>query len=166
MKLLAKDLMTVVYPTGGVGLSFDATIQAKEELMKLKRGDYLIEIKKPSNKRSLNQNAYLWELIGQIDMKENGNRADDETIYANILEMAGAKSEYFQCLPEAVDKLKEVFRVVKIVENRGKTVMVQCFLGTSQMDTKEMSKVIDTTLDYAARVGIDSAYWRELLVSE
>lgn len=171
IKFLAQDIKTTIYHTGGVGISFDTTINAQEELQKLKRGDYLIEIKKPSNKRSLNQNAYLWEMIGQISMKENGNRTADESIYANILQMAGAKVDYIQGLPEVEETLKKFYRVVIVAEKRTnekgvETHVYKCYRGTSEMDTKEMSLVIDKALEYATQVGLDSAYWSTLLKEE
>lgn len=40
---------------------------------------------------------------------------------------------------------------------------VYLFYGSSKMDTKEMSDLIDTTLRYASELGIYTPYWEELL---
>lgn len=168
MKFIAKNLKTTAYITGGIGLAFDTSIGVKEELSSLKQGDYVLSIEKVKNARSLQQNAYLWELIGQIDLKENGNRTNTEQIYLNILTKAGAKVEFLQGLPEVKPLLEQFFRVVKEVDRRTndkgvETVVYQCYIGTSKMNTEEMARVIDVAIEYASQLGIDSEYWKELL---
>lgn len=138
------------------------------EMEKLEQGEYVLTIEKPKKKRSLNQNAMLWALVGEIDMQINGNRTDDEDLYCQIIEMAGATAEYYECIPQAVDTLKKVFRVVKVVQYMENDIGVQlavckCYPGTSVMSTAEMSAVIDAALSYAEDVGIDSKYWKNLL---
>lgn len=141
---------------------------AAAEMEKLDKSDYLLTIEKPKKKRSQNQNAMLWALVGEIGMQINGSRTDDEDIYCQIIEMAGAKAEYYECVPQAVDTLKKVFRVVKVVqyrenENGVQLAVCKCYAGTSVMSTAEMSAVIDAALSYAEDVGIDSEYWKNVL---
>lgn len=164
MKILAKNIKATLYSDGGIGLSFDCNYRLKDELLNIS-GDYEITIDKPKEKRSLFQNAYLWELIGEISMKENGNRESDIDIYCNILQSVGAKVEYYQCIEKAVDSLKRAFRAVQIIEHREvngvDTVMCKCFPGTSKMNKREMSMVIDKTIEYANEVGIDTERWKQ-----
>ena len=164
----------------GMGLSKNGRPEVRIELTsegavksvsEIAQGNYLVDMKKPRNERSLSQNALMWELIGQIDIKENGRRTkhDDEQIYINVLKMAGVKFYSVELDKGAVDRFKELtadtFRAYEIVReyvdwvNGGDTVLIHCFIGSSRMDTKEMSKVIDATLEYAKQVGIDTAYW-------
>ena len=167
MKIWIKDLKTSISDMGRVTLSFDCSRKALGEIEKLKNGEYELSIKKVGNKRTAAQNRYLWELIGQICVKENGNRADDEEIYIQLLEQAGVKCEYIMGLPEIEMSLRRAFRSVKIVDHRdynGKGMNVyKVFFGSSTMDTKEMASLIDKTIERAEADGIDTDYWRRML---
>ena len=110
-------------------------------------------------KRTLSQNAYMWKLLGEIAKKEDGHRGNDEEIYHRLLEMAGAKVEFLAILPEAVPKLRTTFPVVKIVDfmksEKGKKMAVcKCYFGSSTFDNEEMSKLIDTLIDYCVSLEI------------
>lgn len=68
------------------------------------------------SKRSLQQNSLLWEVIHEISLARNTDRAtsdDDWAIYLEALERAQAKFEYIVIKPEAIPMLKESFRAVK-----------------------------------------------------
>ena len=151
-------------------VKFKCSRNAAEAIERIKNGDYVMSITKPTNKRSLAQNRYLWELLGQISVKENGSRADDVDIYCQLVEESGAKVEYLLALPQAEDRLKRVFRVVKAVDDRhynGQLMYVfKCFYGSSQMNTKEMSLLIDKTIERAEADGIDTDLWKTLLYEE
>ena len=61
--------------------------------------------------------------------------------------------------------LKEQFRAVQFVrvyDDEGRNEY-KCFYGSSKMDTKEMSDLIDAVLDMAADEGINTAYWEGVL---
>ena len=167
MKVLAEKLRIAIHQLGTVAMMFECSGNALEALEKVKEGDYIISITKPTNKRSLQQNRYLWELIGHICTEENGSRADDVEIYCQLVEQAGVKCEYLLALPQAEERLRRVFRVVKIVDDReynGQMMYVfKCFYGSSKMDTKEMSMLIDKTIERAEADGIDTNVWRRLL---
>lgn len=165
MKFIAKNTLISMYPTGGISLTFDCSISAKEKLQELKQGDYVVTIEKLTNKRSLNQNSLLWKLIGEINEEINGVRstAEDENIYCQVLQMASVKCDYFQCLPETVQRLKELYRVVEVYERSSQSVFCKCYIGISQMDTIQASAVIDQALRYADEVGINTDYYRKEL---
>lgn len=129
---------------------------------------YSIEIKEAKSKRSLQQNSYLWALLSEIDKTVNGDRSNDEwSIYIEALERAGAKCEYIGALPETETLLKENFRAIKFIKKidlNGKDGnMYKVFLGSSKMDKSEMAALIDTVLDMAEEVGIDTDYYSNLL---
>lgn len=131
--------------------------------------DYSIEIKQIKSRRSLQQNRMLWGLIGLIDEKENGRHtaAGSESIYITLLEMADAKVDFIAALPETEKMLRQSFRAIKLVQpfrqGSQKMNLYKVVSGSSKMNTKEMCALIDTTLDYAARLGIDTDYWKEVL---
>ena len=132
-------------------------------------GNYEITIKDIPKKRSLRQNRYLWALIGEIAQREDGDLRNQENLYTHLLEMAGAKYEIIYIDEQAINSLleHEIIRhiVIKGKQIKNNRVMCQVYLfyGSSKMDTKEMSDLIDTTLRYAAELGIYTPYWEELL---
>ena len=83
--------------------------------------------------------------------------------------MSGAKYEVILVKHEALSSLMKAdcIRHVKIVKQTVSkhelwdTAMV--FYGSSGMDTREMGDLIDTTLNYAAEIGIYTPYWEALL---
>ncbi len=166
MIISVKDLITNV-TEDKCSLMFKCSYKAKAMLEKLKRGDYELTIVKAKKGRSLAQNRLLWELLGQISVKENGNTADDVNIYCQLIEQSGAKCEYMlvPAADDVLDRLRRVYRAVRVIESRwykGKPMwMVKCFYGSSKMDTKEMSILIDKTIERAEADGIDADPWRE-----
>lgn len=137
----------------------------------LEDGEYALEIKKIRKARSLSQNAYFWALLGEICKLEDGDLRDEDTLYSNLLSMAGAKYETIYIKEEALKELKECeiirhFRVVdRAVVKHQVFATVQIFYGSSQFDTKQMSDLIDTTLRYAEQVGVPNVanYWKGVL---
>lgn len=172
MKIYAEKLKTGFKQDGRVMITFDCGWKGKSAIEALKSGDYELDIKERKSNRTLAQNRYLWELIGQISMKENGNKADTEDIYMQLLETAGAKCEFFEITEEAVDRFAKLadIKFLRIVQRRIRngipTVMCKCFYGSSKMDTKEMGTLIDKTIERAELDGIDTDAWRNLLYEQ
>lgn len=166
MIISAWDLITSI-AEDKCSLTFKCSWKAKQAISALKRGDYEISIVKAKKGRSLAQNRLLWELLGQISMKENGNTNEDVNIYCQLIEQSGAKCEYMLVPADegVLDRLRRVYRAVKVLQRRnynGKDMwMVKCFYGSSKMDTKEMGVLIDKTIERAYMAGIDVEPWRE-----
>lgn len=121
---------------------------------------YKIGLTPAKAKRTLEQNALMWELIHEINIARGTERANDDwDIYIEALIRAGAKSEYIASLPEAEGLLRKQFRAIKKMnsfEHNGKTFnSYRVFIGSSQMDTKEMGKLLETVLDMASEVGVE-----------
>ena len=121
--------------------------------------EYVIELKEPRTKRSIQQNKYMWALIHQIAGHEDMNQ-DEVEVYTLALEEANAKFIYLLGTPEAEDELKKNFRAVRVVrptiENGKEFIVYKCFVGTSKMDTKEMTKVLDIIIAWAEELGIET----------
>lgn len=171
LKTVAQYLGINVSRTGIATASFKLNGMALADIQEMYKAgqDLMLELSIPRKKRTLNQNAKLWALCGDISIKINGDRSGDRDIYCQILQMAGAKSDYFQGTPEAIRRLVEEYdiRTYTIVEkrktSRAVTVVAKVFYGTSKMNTEEMSQVIEKALQYAVNVGIDPDYWRHEL---
>ena len=121
--------------------------------------EYCMEIKEVRSHRTLQQNKYMWALIHEIAHHESMNQSEVE-VYTLALEEANAKYIYLLGTPEVEDELKKNFRAVRVVrptiENGKEFIVYKCFIGTSKMDTKEMTKVVDIIIAWAEELGIET----------
>lgn len=121
---------------------------------------YKIGLTPAKSKRSLEQNALMWELIHEINIARGTERANDDwDIYIEALQRAGAKSEFVACLPEAEGLLRQQFRAIQKTnsfEHNGHVFnSYRVFIGSSQMNVSEMKQLLDTVLDMASEVGVE-----------
>lgn len=121
--------------------------------------DYIFEVKELKSKRTIQQNKYMWALIHEIAHHESIQQSEVD-IYSLVLEEANAKYIYLLGTKEVEDELKKNFRAVRVVrptvENGKEFIVYKCFVGTSKMDTKEMTKVIDIIVAWAKELGIET----------
>lgn len=133
-----------------------------------KEETYSIKISKARDKRTEQQNKYMWALIGEIDKARNGDRSNDDfDVYIEALIRAGAKYSHLLVEPEVESMLRDRFRAIQLtrkIEVKGKIFHdYKCFYGSSKFDKKEMHDLIETLLDMASECGLDIVYWRDLL---
>jgi len=126
------------------------------ELCKMDQDKYYVcEVKEPKSKRSLEQNKLLWKLIHDI-AKETHH--EDIEIYCTALERADAKSEYVITAFDMEDTLKKSFRGCKFVRmqevNEKECYVYKIYLGSSKMDTKEMTELLDIVIQMCSELGI------------
>lgn len=137
--------------------SKQAALMALEEHRK---GRTDVEIKNYKSQRSIEQNRMLWALLGKMAEAVSGKstRTATEECYCQMLEETNAAYEYLLALPQTENELRSVFRVIRKVDERevnGKVLnMYRCYKGSSKYDTKEMTLLIETTLDKLAELGI------------
>ena len=162
-----KGVLKDVFYTAAEGQVFSvSTDYPLEELINLSGRELEINIKEWKAGRSLNQNALLWAIIGAIDKKQNGRRSEDGAmeIYKQILKKARVKTEFIQTPVEAKERFLRLFRVVvelsvKTNHKGNKIGTYECFWGSSLLDKQEFSDVIETALDYAQKVGLNTDVW-------
>lgn len=123
--------------------------------------EYSVSLSKYRENRSLEQNRLLWELITRIVKAENGGRSTEDDrilLYCKLLKECGATSVYMEIEAKDLEKFKrsEIFRAHRIIgfNNETNKVKVIGYIGTSKMNTKEMSDFIDYVLDYASQYEI------------
>lgn len=117
---------------------------------------YDVSIKEPTNKRSLQQNKMLWSLIHSIAKSTN---QEDNDVYCALLEKADALSDYIITAVEMEDALRKSFRGIKFMrmqEVNGKDCYIyKVYLGSSKMNTKEMTELLETAIQIASELGIE-----------
>ena len=131
------------------------------ELLKLDMDKlFICEVKEPKSKRTIQQNRMLWKLIHTIAKKQH---QDDNEVYCACLERADAKSDYIITAYEMEAELRECFRGVRFIrkqEVNGKECNVyKVYIGSSKMNTKEMTELLDITLQICAELGIPTMEW-------
>ncbi len=116
----------------------------------------LLTIDKWHNKRTIEQNAFLWQLLEQM---ADILRTSKDELYIEMLDRYG-KFTHIIVKPEAVEAVKREWRTVRdlgeVVVNGKKGVQLQCYFGSSTYDTKEMTRLLDGVIAEAQELGIDT----------
>ena len=106
--------------------------------------ELMVQAKVHRNKRSLDSNAYAWVLMQKI---AEATGLDKWDVYLNCLQRYSRAFTHVIVKPNAIDRLKELYRVcidLGEVTVNGKTGhQLQVYFGSSTFDTKEMSVFID-----------------------
>ena len=124
--------------------------------LKFEDNDFLkAEITRIKDKKTLQQNRYMWSLIDQIAQKQN---QDEMEVYCQALQEANAKYTWLEGLPEIKEKLLQVYRAVQITryeERFGKKFAIfKCYEGTSKYDKKEMMDLLEIIVGWAEELDI------------
>lgn len=105
-------------------------------------------------KRSLNQNALLWEMLGQL---ASALRSDKWTVYLQMLKRYGTYT-YICVNPKAVEAVKKQWREVeeigKVDINGRESVQLLCYFGSSTMNSHEFSVLLDGVKSEMKEMGL------------
>lgn len=129
------------------------TIQGSlADLEPLSGEELSIEIKKYKKHRSLNANAYFWQLADKIAKKLN---SDKDTVYLLQLSKYGVFTD-LEIKRDALPILREHFRYVEEFDDGYEdNATVRCYYGSSGYNTQEMSDLINGTVKDAKELGIE-----------
>jgi hypothetical protein len=138
----------------------------REKFDKLKDGDITVEVKKYRKKRSLNANSYAWVLMDKIAAELGVNRNE---VYRNTIREIGGVSHIVCIINEAVDTFcsdwesKGLGWQTETMDSKidGCTNIV-AYKGSSRYNTKQMSQLIDSVVQDAQALGIETATPDEL----
>lgn len=110
---------------------------------------YVIEIYKP--KRSTEANAYMWQLIGEIEDRSGISRYD---IYRNAVREAGAYYDVTLDTEQVKDYCEKwashglAWFVDTDIDIGGKTTL-RAYIGSSVYNSKQMTKLVNYVVDEA-----------------
>lgn len=137
----------------------------------LGEGEYTLTVEKRKKKRSLNANAYLWEMCNQlaIELSKEGEIYTKEDIYRKAIKESGIYKDFPNLSPKDADTLRhawEMLGVGWITEQvdympDGENVIIRCYYGSSQYNTKQMSRIINHIVEDCNAVGIETMSDRE-----
>lgn len=127
-----------------------------------------VKVEEKRNPRTLDQNALMWALLTIYADEVNGGRTggvQPEDIYYRMLEQYGIAT-FLLTIPEAEADLKDVYRIVKRVDEReynGKQMyMYKCCKGSSKYNTQQMTNLIDGIFDELAKLGISEKNYKDV----
>jgi hypothetical protein len=147
-------------------------------ISQLKEGEYTLKVEKKRKRRSLNANAYLWEMCNQlaIELTKDGQVYTKEDIYRNAIKCCGIYKDFAGLSVKDADTLRHAWEMLGtgwLTEQvdympDGENVIVRCYYGSSQYNTKQMSRIIDHIVQDCKSVGIDvmTEQERSLLLQE
>jgi len=115
-----------------------------------------VEIKVKRKKRSLDANAYYWQLLHQIAQKM---RSTDEEIHDMMLRRYGT-FEYIAVTHEVIEPIKRTVKIVEEIQAKlinGKPgVILKLIRGSHTYNTKEFSILIDGLISECKALGIET----------
>ena len=134
---------------------------AKKFVGEMKSKEYVAEIKEYRKRRSLDANAYCWQLIGKLSEKLG---IPPEQVYREAIKDVGGNYEVCPIRNDALDKWVEIWSskgLGWVCEEIGKSKIngytnTRCFYGSSCYDTKQMSRLIDIIVGECKAQGIET----------
>jgi hypothetical protein len=122
----------------------------------------VFDITEHKDKRSLNANALLWKCLGEIAA---ALRTDKWEVYLTMLKRYGTFT-YICVKPKAVEAVKRQWRECEVIGdisvNGDKAVQMLCYYGSSTMNTKEFSVLLDGVISEMKEMGLDTPSDRDL----
>ena len=153
-------------------LSFDVCPESTGALKavydSLKNTRLSCEIKKYRNKRSLDANAALWKMLGEMAA---ALKTSKDELYLEMLKRYGTFTHVI-VKPCAVEKFMREYKTAvslgEVTVNGQTGVQLQCYFGSSTMDSKEFSVLLDGVISEAKELGIQfiSRADRDLMLKE
>lgn len=117
-----------------------------------------IEIEEYKEKRSLDANRTLWLCLSRIAQALKPP-VDKWEVYLMMLKRYG-KFTYILSKPEAVEAVKRQWRECEVVGeidvNGQKAVQLLCYYGSSLMNTKEFSVLLDGVISEMKEMGLQT----------
>lgn len=127
-----------------------------------------VEIKLKRAHRSVDANSCMWAMLRSMAAEL---KTTDRELYLVELEKYGV-CDYITCPEEAVDRIKQVYRLVLdrgwVFVAGNKVKVLQVFPGSSTYSSKEFSVLLDGVINDAKELGVDyiSQADKDLLLKE
>ena len=128
----------------------------------LEDGVYAISITKKGDEKSLEQVKKLWATCSDIAEALYGLKSEKDKVYMQILKMAGVRTYKLVLEENALETFMNNRNVKcvsvlsrEVVNHRPMALVEVCMTGISEMDKKEVSRVIEECCRYAVECGIE-----------
>ena len=164
VKFQIKDIEWMTDSKGNMKLILSVTRDCnyivKEWMAKadeiIKKGKLIAcELKQFRSSRSLDANAAMWAMLGEMAQKL-GTTKDE--LYIEMLDRYGVYT-HIVVKPNVVDRVKQEWRTIRElgeVTINGKTgIQLQCYFGSHSYDSKEFSVLLDGIIEEGRAIGVD-----------
>lgn len=141
-------------------VTFELDEDFRQTFEELKETDVDIAVKKYRKRRSLDANAYAWVLIDKIAEKRRMTKTE---VYQNAIREIGGVSDIVCVQDKAVDQLISAWKRNGIgwqaetmpakIPNCTRVIL---YYGSSTFNTKQMSMLIDSLVQDAKAIGIET----------
>ena len=130
-----------------------------------------VKVSRYREKRSLNANSYCWVLCSLLSEKMSSSKVKytKEDIYKNAIKELNIYRDFTLPTQEAytLQKAWEMLGTGWVTEQvdyseDGSNVVIRCYYGSSQYNTKQMSRLIDNLVQDCRAVGIDTMPQNEI----
>lgn len=117
--------------------------------------DKVFDIKEHRDRRSLSANGLLWACLGEMAASL---RSDKWAVYLQMLKRYGTYT-YICVKPKAVDAVKAQWReteeIGRVNINGQESVQLLCYFGSSTMNSKEFSTLLDGVISEMREIGLE-----------
>lgn len=143
-------------------LTIEVDVDFRNQYDELKNVELDVNIRKHRKKRSLDSNAYFWELCGKLSGKL---QIPPEEIYRRYILDVGDNYEVVPVRKDHLEHWDSVWchgHIGRQTVDKGpcRTIPgyhnVLCFLGSSEYDTAQMSRLIDMVVEDCKENGIET----------
>lgn len=120
-------------------------------------GKYSAELKERRKKRSMNANNYFWQLVDQIAAALGQVKED---LYLEYIKQVGVFKD-FTLSEEQAKTFRVAWSMLGVgwptqqVDYDGDNVVIRAYYGSSQYNTRQMSRLIDMAVEDAKDLGIE-----------
>lgn len=125
---------------------------------------YDFDIKEHRDKRSTNANAYSWVLMSKI---AEALHSDKDTIYLQMLQRYGVFTHMI-VKQNVADRIMAEWRYAEklgnVKANGTEGIQLLCYFGSSNYDSKEMTRFIDGIVSECKELKIETLTPRELTI--
>ena len=146
--------------------------EAKKFVGEMKPRKYAVEIKEHRERRSLDANAYAWQLIGKLAarLSQPGAVITPEQVYREAIRDVGDNYEVIPIRDDALDRWREIWTgkgLGWVCEVIGKSKIegytnTRCFYGSSVYDKAQMSRLISIIVEECKAAGVETMTPAEL----
>ena len=163
---MARLLDLTVGMNGKQRLTVELDADFRNQFDELHEVEVDVTVKKHRDKRSLDANAYCWQIIDKISAKRNMSKAE---VYRNAIKDIGGVSDVICIQNKAKQTMIDIWTrngigwQVDEMESKipGCTNLV-LYKGSSVYDTKQMSALIDSLVQDAKAIGIETRPQEEI----
>lgn len=160
--------LTVQNPSVSMGvISFQLIGYPSLEGLDELDGPLTLEIKKKSNRRSMDANAYCWALLDRLSAVMQEPAVD---IYRRTIREIGGVSKMISIEDDAVAEWMRIWSLrgigwsCDVLDAAGQPgyTWIQCYFGSSTYTTGQMARLINAIVQDCKAVGIETATPQEI----